>query len=225
MQAGTNRARIERDQQAMVAVGAPATPTFFVNGRKLAGAHPLESFRNVIDQELRKAQQLVEAGTPASAVYAEDHRARGHRAGVRPRDRCPRPRRPAWPPRPPPRRRPPAPPPAAYQKVTVRADDPARGPRDAKLTVVLFSDFQCPFCSRVEPTLKQLEQAFPGQVRIVWKHQPLAMHPQAMPAALAAEAAREQGKFWPMHEKLFAGQAQLSPRGLRARRPARSAST
>jgi protein-disulfide isomerase len=94
--------------------------------------------------------------------------------------------------------------------VTVRPDDPARGPVDAKLTVVLFSDFQCPFCSRVEPTLKELEAAFPGQVRVVWKHQPLPFHPNARPAALAAEAAREQGQFWQMHEKMFANQQQLS---------------
>jgi protein-disulfide isomerase len=98
-----------------------------------------------------------------------------------------------------------------YREVSVRADDPARGPADAKLTVVLFSDFECPFCSRVEPSLVQLEQAFPGQVRVVWKHQPLPMHRQAVPAALAAEAAREQGKFWPMHAKLFSDQRTLGP--------------
>jgi protein-disulfide isomerase len=96
-----------------------------------------------------------------------------------------------------------------YREVKVRPDDPARGPADAKLTVVLFSDFECPFCGRVEPSLAQLEQAFPGQVRIVWKHQPLPMHPRAMPAALAAEAAREQGKFWPMHARLFRDQRAL----------------
>ena len=98
-----------------------------------------------------------------------------------------------------------------YKKVPLRPDDPSRGPADAALTVVVFSDFQCPFCSRVEPTLKELEQAFPGQVRVVWKHQPLGFHPNARPAALAAEAAREQGKFWPMHDKMFAAQQELSP--------------
>ncbi len=209
MSGATYRDRIVRDQQEMVRIGAPATPTFFVNGRKLAGAQPVEAFRAAIDEELRKAQQLVEQGTPASEVYAKIIE-RGATApvylpGTAPAAgtaAAPSPAAPAAPA---------APPPALYRKVSVRADDPARGPKDAKLTVVLFSDFQCPFCSRVEPTLKQLEEAFPGQVRIVWKHQPLAMHPQAMPAALAAEAAREQGKFWPMHDRLFAGQATLSP--------------
>ncbi|MCK7512102.1 MAG: hypothetical protein MZV70_54055 [Desulfobacterales bacterium] len=69
-----------------------------------------------------------------------------------------------------------------------------------------------PSARRVEPTLKQLEEAFPGQVRVVWKHQPLPFHPNALPAALAAEAAREQGKFWQMHDKLFAEPAGSSRR-------------
>jgi len=77
--------------------------------------------------------------------------------------------------------------------------------------VVLFSDFQCPFCSRVEPTLAQLQKEYPKDVRVVWKHQPLPFHPQAMPAALASEAAREQGRFWEMHERLFKNQGSLGP--------------
>jgi protein-disulfide isomerase len=57
----------------------------------------------------------------------------------------------------------------------------------------------------------QVEQAYGAKVRIAWKHKPLSFHPNAMPAALAAEAAREQGKFWPMHDKMFAAQQELSP--------------
>jgi protein-disulfide isomerase len=97
------------------------------------------------------------------------------------------------------------------QKVDLRPDDPAKGPRAAKVTVALFSDFQCPFCSRVEPTLKQVEETYKKEVRIVWKHQPLSFHPNAMPAAEASEAAREQGKFWEMHALMFANQQALSP--------------
>jgi len=80
---------------------------------------------------------------------------------------------------------------------------------------VLFSDFQCPFCARVGPTLDQLQREYGDKVRIAWKHQPLGMHQQALPAAEAAEAAREQGKFWPMHDKLFEAQRQLSPETFR----------
>jgi protein-disulfide isomerase len=86
-----------------------------------------------------------------------------------------------------------------------------KGNPRAPVTLVVFSDFQCPFCARVEPTLKQVEQAYGPRVRIAWKHKPLPFHPNAMPAALAAEAAREQGQFWAMHDKMFAAQQELSP--------------
>jgi protein-disulfide isomerase len=92
----------------------------------------------------------------------------------------------------------------------VRPDDPIRGPARAPVTLVVFSDFQCPFCARVEPTLAQVRQAYGNQVRIVWKHQPLSFHTNALPAAEAAEAAREQGKFWEFHDRLFANQQLLS---------------
>ncbi len=198
--ASSNRfkARFERDQRLVQSVGAPSTPTFFVNGRKLVGAQPFESFRAVIDEEMRKAEAMTAGGTPPASVYSKIME-RGATAtvylpGSGAGQGAPGPA---------------AEPPSLYREVPLRADDPARGPADAKLTVVLFSDFQCPFCARVEPTLKQLEEALPGQVRIVWKHQPLPMHARAVPAALAAEAAREQGKFWPMHDRLFAEQQAL----------------
>jgi protein-disulfide isomerase len=79
------------------------------------------------------------------------------------------------------------------------------------VTVVEFSDFQCPFCSRAVPAVHDIEKAYGKDVRVVWKHLPLSFHPNAMPAAIAAEAAREQGKFWEMHDKLFSDQAALSP--------------
>jgi protein-disulfide isomerase len=208
--------RIQRDQRLAASLGANGTPAFFINGRKLSGAQQLERFKAVIDEELQKAEALVRQGTPADGVYARIMASGATApvllptvpAGTGPvRAEAPAA---AAPPAPTAPAAPAAPPPAEYRKVPVRADDPARGPADAKVTVVLFSDFQCPYCSRVEPTLKQLEDAFPGQLRIVWKHQPLPFHQNAMPAAVAAEAAREQGKFWPMHDRLFANQQALS---------------
>jgi len=199
--------RILRDQALVTGLGAGATPTFFVNGRKLEGAQPFETFRGVIDEELAKAQAMVKGGIAPRDVYA---RIMASAATTRqmlaagPEAPAPTPAAvPGAPPAAPP------PPPSEFRKVPLRADDPARGPKDAKLTLVLFSDFQCPFCSRVEPTLKQLEESLKGQIRIVWKHEPLPMHPNAMPAAQASEAAREQGKFWEMHEKMFANQTAL----------------
>jgi protein-disulfide isomerase len=90
-------------------------------------------------------------------------------------------------------------------------DAPVRGPADAKVTIVVFSDFQCPFCSRVETTLERLRQVYSADVRVVWKHRPLEFHDQAIPAALATEAAREQGRFWDMHARLMARQQELGP--------------
>ncbi len=203
---GRHKDRIERDQRLVQSVGAPATPSFFVNGRKISGAQPFAAFQALIDEELKKAEAAVQGGTPAARVYASIVE-RGATAPVyvAPAQGAAAPEAPSAPAVPPPA------PPSLYRAVPLRADDPARGPADAKLTIVVFSDFQCPFCGRVEPTLAELEKAYPGQVRIVWKHQPLPMHPQAIPAALAAEAAREQGKFWPMHDKLFSDQRALGP--------------
>jgi protein-disulfide isomerase len=100
--------------------------------------------------------------------------------------------------------------PSATYKVTVSDDDASAGPATAKVTVVEWSDFQCPFCSRVTPTMKQIKDEYADDVRIVFKHNPLPMHNRAMAAAQAAEAAGKQGKFWEMHDKLFANAKALT---------------
>jgi protein-disulfide isomerase len=87
---------------------------------------------------------------------------------------------------------------------------PVRGPASAKVTLVEFMDFQCPFCSRVQATLDQIQKAYGDQVRIVFKHMPLGIHANAPGAAAAAEAAHRQGRFWEMHDRLFANQRELS---------------
>ncbi|HWB79277.1 MAG TPA: DsbA family protein [Nannocystaceae bacterium] len=97
----------------------------------------------------------------------------------------------------------------AERYVVAIGDSQARGPADARVTVVVFSDFQCPFCERVQTTLKDLQAAYPKDVRVVAKHLPLAMHPNAMGAALAAEAAGKQGKFWELHDKLYENRSVL----------------
>jgi protein-disulfide isomerase len=92
----------------------------------------------------------------------------------------------------------------------------SKGPEGAPVTIVEFSDFQCPFCARVIPTLKDIERTYNGSVRIVWKHLPLSsIHDHAVGAALAAEAAGTQGKFWEFHDKLFANQDKLGPDDLK----------
>jgi protein-disulfide isomerase len=200
--------RIRRDQALLQGLRATSTPTLFVNGRKLVGALPVEQMRPVVEEELKKAEQLVASGTPAAAVYARTIE-KGASAPVFLAGGTP-PAAGTAPAAPSAQGAPPVPQtPAA--RIPLRADDPSRGPEGARVTIALFSDFQCPFCSRIEPTLARMEQTWPGQVRVVWKHQPLPFHAQAKPASLAAEAAREQGKFWPMHEKLFSNQQALGP--------------
>lgn len=87
---------------------------------------------------------------------------------------------------------------------------PFKGPADAPITIVEFSEFQCPYCSKVTPQLKQVMDAYPEQVKVVFKNYPLRSHPWAKPAALAGLAAHRQGKFWEMHDLLFAGQKELN---------------
>lgn len=88
--------------------------------------------------------------------------------------------------------------------------DPFRGPANASVTIVEFSDFQCPYCSAAAPAALKLVDRFPGRVKLVFKQFPLDMHKQAHFAAEASLAAHAQGKFWPLHDKMFANFRQLS---------------
>ena len=88
-------------------------------------------------------------------------------------------------------------------------DNPSKGPKTAPVTIVEFSDYQCPYCSRVEPTLKQLQDKYGDKLRIVFRDYPLPMHAQAPKAAEAAACANDQGKFWEMHDKMFSNQQKL----------------
>lgn len=94
--------------------------------------------------------------------------------------------------------------------VSISLDDArVRGAAQGRVTVVVFSDFQCPYCGQAHPLLARLLKAHRDRVRMVFKHYPLAGHPRAMPAARAAEAARLQGRFWEMHDHLFEHQDAL----------------
>jgi protein-disulfide isomerase len=86
---------------------------------------------------------------------------------------------------------------------------PSKGPSSAPVTIVAFSEFQCPFCARALPGLEELERSYPGKVRIAFKHLLIPGHQQAPLAAEASLAAHEQGKFWPYHDKLFQNQQAL----------------
>jgi protein-disulfide isomerase len=105
---------------------------------------------------------------------------------------------------------------APRHAIEVSADDPAIGSASAPVTLVEFSDFQCPFCQRVAPTLKQVKEKYGDKVRMVWKDFPLTqIHPQAFKAGEAAHCAADQGKFWEYHDRLFANQQALQPADLK----------
>ena len=173
--------------------GARGTPAFFINGRLVSGAQPFDAFKKVIDEEIANATRAINAGAKLASVY-DVLTANGKQSAAAPE----RPQQP----------QPAQADPNAVYKVPV-GNSPERGPKTAKITIVQFSDFQCPYCSRVEPTISELEKDYGKDVRIVWKNNPLPFHQNAMPAAKAAMAAAAQGKFWEMHDKIFADQAHL----------------
>jgi protein-disulfide isomerase len=97
----------------------------------------------------------------------------------------------------------------------VQSYDHSLGPEHAPVTVVEFGDFECPNCKQAAPAVKLLLDRFGGRVRFVYRHFPLVdVHPHALLAAQAAEAAGAQGKFWPMHDLLFENQSHLKPQHL-----------
>jgi protein-disulfide isomerase len=187
LDSGKYRAQIEADSAAGSAVGANGTPTFFINGRQLVGAQPFEAFKQAIDEEMGKADKLLASGVKLENLYAK---VMENAANAPAPTEAPAPAEPP------------------VQQIAL-GKAPVKGPANAPITIVAWSDFECPFCGRVVPTLKQLEEDYKGKIKLAFKHQPLPFHPNAKPAATAAMAAHEQGKFWEMHDKLFSNQRAL----------------
>jgi protein-disulfide isomerase len=101
-------------------------------------------------------------------------------------------------------------------EVALSDGDPSIGSAKAPVTIIEFSDFQCPFCLRVAPTLKKIRATYGDKVRLVWKDFPLTqIHPQAFKAGEAGRCAAEQGKFWEYHDQLFGNQQALQPDDLK----------
>ncbi len=187
-------AEINKDSSYGQSVGADGTPAFFLNGKFISGAMPFDSFKPVIDEQIKKADELLKKGTKQDQLYQALVDDNVKSAGAAPAAGAP----------------------AANNDAKVKVDvgsAPVLGPKAAPITIVEFSDFQCPFCGKVEPALQQIRAEYKGKVKLAWKNQPLSFHPNAMPAAEAAMAAYEQGndKFWAMHDKLFEKQQTLSP--------------
>ena len=164
---GTKRheALISADVDLAEDVAANGTPHFFINGRRVVGAVPLEDFVTVIEEELTRAQGLVAKGTSPTAVYAELQKS----AAL-------------------------ANPPTLVDVPAAGPDQPVLGKRDAKVTIVEFADFQCPYCGRADSTIESLLALYPGKIKLVWRHTPLPFHKFAHLASEAAvEAFRQKG--------------------------------
>ena len=106
-------------------------------------------------------------------------------------------------------------PPLLLPKIAVEAVGPSKGEAAAPVTIVEFSDYECPFCGRVEPTVRNVIEEYKGKVRLVYREYPLSIHDHAQKASEAALCALDQGKYWEMHEKLFENQKSLEVESLK----------
>jgi protein-disulfide isomerase len=155
---------------------ASGTPHLFINGRRIVGA-PAPKVRAVVEEELKKAEDLVVAGTPAAEVYAKVMASAKE-----------------------------MPPPETKTIDPAPEDAPTKGNPAAKIEMHMFSDFECPFCKRSEGTLAQVEKDYGDRVKFIWRDKPLSMHKTAPLAAQAArEAYKQKGVagFWAFHDELF----------------------
>ena len=101
------------------------------------------------------------------------------------------------------------------RQVVAAAGHPDKGPKDAPIELIEFSDFQCPFCQRANPTVQQVLKTYGDRIHFVYRHYPLPNHPNARPAAEAAACAAEQGRFWEYHDVLFENASRLTDADLK----------
>ncbi len=189
--------KVKDDLEGNRKIGATGTPAFRINGVTLAGAQPFDRFKQVIDEQVKKADALIKKGTAKNQVslqLTKENFKAAPAADKKDAAKAQQEDTTVW-------------------KVPVLKDDPVKGPSDALITIVEWSDYQCPFCSRVEPTIKKILETYPKDVRVVWKDNALPFHKDAKPAANLARAAYVKGgddAFWKAHEALFANQKALT---------------
>ncbi len=196
-------AKVDADMAVAKKIGANGTPAFRINGVELSGAQPEAKFVEVIDAQLKEAQALIASGTKPGEVYpilvAKNAKAADPQAAAAERKAPPED--------------------TTVWAVPVFDDDPKKGGKEPLVTIVEFSEFQCPFCKRVTPTTKQILETYGDDVQIVWKDNPLGFHPRAAPASNVARAiykAKGDKAFWEAHDKIFESQPKLEDADLLA---------
>ena len=187
-------ALLEVDRILGSSMKVDGTPTFMVNGRKLVGALPYETVREAVISQRSVVESRIGPGRPVIQARGEVSEESLKAESAVGDEQVPR------------------------QRVMLDGA-PVRGPADALVTVVVFADFQCPFCATMAPLLDKLIAEWPSDVRVAFRNLPLAIHEHAHDAAVAARFAFEVGgaaKFWAVHDKLFAAQDKLGREDLLA---------
>jgi len=187
----TYKDAVAKDLAESGKAGVKGTPHFLINGKAISGAQPFEAFKTVIDAEIKEMETLTKGGKKLGEAFGERVKANFKLEAADAKPAAPA-----------------GPDPADELFVPV-GDSPIRGNVAAAVTLVIFSEYQCPFCARVEGTIKEMETKYGKDLRIIWKDNPLPFHDKAEPAARAGLAAHAQGKFWEFHDKLFANQQAL----------------
>jgi protein-disulfide isomerase len=178
----THAAALRADLRQARRLDVNSTPVLFINGRNVTGAKPIEAFRMMIEQELALAERETARGVEGS-VY--EHLTRNGYSEI------------------------------VYENRRPGLDEdmiypvpiegaPQLGPADAEITVVMFEDFQCPFCARGHETIEALRARYGARMRLVYRHFPLPGHPLGALASRGACYAQEQGRFWDYYERVYA---------------------
>lgn len=192
---------IQRDVDLGQQLGVTGTPTFFINGVRVEGSKSPEDFQATIDEQRTLVERLRDAGVDKQDLYwrtvALNFEAPAQEDIAKAPPEPPRPSIAGVP---------------VDGVVSVPVDGaPVRGAKteDALITVVMFSDFQCPYCERAEQTITELREKYP-KARFVYRHFLMPFHPDAAGAAAASLVAQDAGKFWEFHDTLFANQDALT---------------
>ena len=182
--------RVDADLAIAGKFNIRGTPNFLINGKPLTGAQPYDTFAAAVREEIAATRPLVEGGKSVGEAFAARLDANKQAAAAAQAER------------------PGEPDPNQKLKVPV-GNSPTKGGSEGLVTIVEFSSYQCPFCNRVRPTIAELQQQYGDDLRVVFKHRPLPMQQQSEPAARAAIAAQNQGKFWEFHAGLFDNQGRI----------------